>query len=303
MSIGIIGAGAIGQLLFAQLNTGTSNAHKIHLIARSPQSFIQPISFTGLDNNTQHGSVEILGQDAAEIAQLDLLIVCVKAYQVVETITPVIDRLKPNCQIMLLHNGMGPHRYVAELLQHYPDMGLSLATTSQGALKNAPWNVSHTGNGKTLIGHYCGHPLAEHFKSFLLEQIPNATWQANITTALWQKLVINCAINPLTAFYQCKNGQLAEACYQTEILTLIEECITVAKLDGIDLTNVDMVTMVNEVIHFTANNTSSMLQDINHQRPTEIAFISGYVVARAQYHGIQTPANLTCLQRIQALEH
>ena len=303
--IGVVGAGAIGQLIFQQLSTSTSplpNKLSVQLICRESESQQQTLFFTNINHAVQHKMMTVLGQHTPKIKKLDVIIVCVKAYQVDDLIDALLPTLAQNCHIILLHNGMGPHISLARKLSDYPQMGLSLATTSQGALRSAKWQITHTGIGQTTLGHYSGLALKQPLKEAILEAIPNASWHDHILSALWQKLVINCAINPLTAFYQCKNGQLANDEYKAEITQIITECIIVAKADNVELDDLACHELVYQVITLTSNNLSSMYQDIYHQRQTEIDYISGYIVARGTHHNINVPANTLNLQRIKSLE-
>ncbi|QIR13726.1 ketopantoate reductase family protein [Shewanella aestuarii] len=302
--IGVLGAGAIGQLIFSQLSAHIlthhlSHSFRVDLVSRQAQP--QSISFTDLMGNPHSQTLSLLDIKSEQLANIDVVIVCVKAYQVHPLVLSILNKVKPDCHIILLHNGMGPHLAVAKLLQDFPQMGLTLATTSQGALRISPWHVKHTGEGKTSFGHFCGAPLDEAIQKCITNAIPNSCWLSDIQTALWLKLIINCAINPLTAYYQCPNGQLIDDAYQDEIKAVISECVLVASADGINLDEKECCRSVLTVCQLTANNISSMWQDIQSNRQTEIEFISGFIVNRAKHHGIVTPANQLNLDRISAL--
>ncbi|MGY0641505.1 MAG: ketopantoate reductase family protein, partial [Paraglaciecola chathamensis] len=58
------------------------------------------------------------------------------------------------------------------------------------------------------------------------------SWQQNIEQALCHKLPINAAINPLTAIYKVKNGQLIEAKYQAMIKDICAETAAVMSALG-----------------------------------------------------------------------
>lgn len=297
--IAIIGAGAIGQLFYHQLaNIESEHCAKISLVARNAIAS-QMLSITKMDGSLTSLEAPILDQQS--LVNIDLLIVCVKAYQVEPLLTPLLNQLNPHCHIILLHNGMGPHLAIAEMLKQYPNMGLSLATTSFGALKLEKWHVKHTGMGQTQLGHYTGVMLKPQLIDVLLKALPNSHWQPKIINALWQKLVVNCAINPLTAYFNCLNGELSNMQYQDDITSIINECITVAKLDGVELDEVGCTSLVYKVIEQTSKNSSSMRQDVLNQRQTEIDYISGYVVKRATAHNLNADINQLYLSRVNGL--
>ncbi|MCL1068136.1 2-dehydropantoate 2-reductase [Shewanella olleyana] len=298
--IAVVGAGAIGMLIYHQLAAFTTPL----LLGRN-------FTLTTEDNQTEQLTVESLSDKPLapetqaclinnldsvtelQLATIELVIVCVKSYQVATAIAPLIKKLPSNTSLLLLHNGMGPHLQVIDVLQKQRrnDINLYLGTTSQAALKVSSLHVRQTGTGKTVIGQFQGSTLAPNLLSLLLAAIPNSQLSFNILLALWQKLIVNCAINPLTAIEQCNNGQLAQPQYQEHINAIAKECVDVAQADGIKLSLADSVATINKVIQLTANNFSSMHQDVKHQRMTEIKQINGFVGERALKHHISTPVN------------
>ncbi len=296
-NIAILGAGAVGQLIYQQL---LADGNSPLLIVRK-QEQPQTITFTATDGEVTESTV-ILASPKSEsplLEQVRLLIVCVKAYQVCDAIKSIIDKLSPKCHIILLHNGMGPHLDVPALLH---GQGLSLGTTSQAALKHDRWHIEQTGLGSTQLGHFKGEHLTQEYKSLLLKAIPNSQWCEPVLLSLWQKLAINAAINPLTAIHDCSNGKLAEDQYRHQISAIVSELVEVALADGIELDKSALINRVYEVIGLTAANFSSMHQDVLNKRKTEIESINGYVVQRAQHHQLSAKVNLSLLEQIKKLE-
>ncbi len=96
---------------------------------------------------------------------------------------------------------------------------------------------------------------------------------------VWGKLVINSAINPLTALLRVPNGELLERPTARELMrTLAHETAQVARAEKIDLSFSDPAAAAEDVARRTATNRSSMLQDIERGAPTEIDAICGAIV-------------------------
>uniref|UniRef100_UPI004048233D ketopantoate reductase family protein n=1 Tax=Shewanella baltica TaxID=62322 RepID=UPI004048233D len=306
VDIAILGAGAVGQLICRQLTVAGMN---VGFIGRNAlEASQQVLSFTPLasaDDKQQQihvipYSVPILTADALD--NIRLVIVCVKAYQVLDALSPLLKQLPSQCHILLLHNGMGPHLALAPLINAQANgRGLSLGTTSQGVLRQAPWLIKQTGQGLTQLGHFAGAELTEHYRNALLAAIPSSEWVDTIVPCLWQKLAVNAAINPLTALYQCPNGKLADPDFSEMIKGILDELVMVAAHDGVSLDQSFLHDRVYQVIRLTAGNFSSMHQDIAHQRRTEIDQINGYICERAQAHGLSAPVNAELWARVKQL--
>ncbi|MFT5788410.1 MAG: 2-dehydropantoate 2-reductase [Shewanella sp.] len=318
--ITIVGAGAIGQLIYHQLSTeAAASKITLNIISRAKHSQWQKLTFTDLSDIESSHNAELVGRDdyAQRLPKTDLLIVCVKAYQVCAALNPLIPILSKNCHILLLHNGMGPHLEVAKMLN---GQSLSLGTTSQGALKQSLWHTKQTGKGLTQLGAFNPQSafiplgassqqrpskqrmLPQSLKNILLSAIPQSEWCSNILTMLWQKLAINVAINPLTAIHNCRNGQLADEQYRDIITAAVTELVHVAIAEHIPLALSPLLERVYQVIALTAENYSSMHQDVQHQRATEIDAINGFVVQVAKQHSIATPVNQQLVDQIKLFE-
>ncbi|QYJ87092.1 2-dehydropantoate 2-reductase [Shewanella mesophila] len=302
--VAILGAGAIGQLLFHQFAKANKAPYVIgrsaHAATAVNSSNMATLHYTDISGEQLDRQAQVILPESQQLVEIDLLIVCVKAYQVFDALVSLIPKLHSHCHLLLLHNGMGPHLEIAKLLN---GRGLSLGTTSQGALRPKQWHIIQTGTGLTQLGHYCGPMMSVQLKQQLLDSIPNSQWCEPILPMLWQKLAVNIAINPLTAIYNCRNGELAKPQYRNEICALLNEVFTVADAEGLTLDRPALTQRVFDVIHLTANNHSSMHQDIYHQRKTEIDAINGYLIIRAKHHGIDTPCNTKVYRQIITLQN
>lgn len=303
-NIAILGAGAVGQLKHFQLSQSNKNHDTFYFIDRHETRY-QKVKFTALTGNkTNYIANFINAQNELNILnKIQLLMVCVKSYQVCDALLPLLSKLNPQCHILLLHNGMGTHLSVKEAIQHAnPTLGLSLGTTSQGALKHDRWHIEQTGTGLTQFGHYFGPAMNDSLKQTLLNSINNIEFCDAILPMLWQKLAVNAVINPLTTINQCKNGQLNEARYYSTIEVITDEVILVAKHEDIELDKITLLKRIFDVITLTKNNCSSMYQDITNHKRSEIDNINGYIIEQAEKHQLSVPENKWLYNQIKTIE-
>lgn len=289
----IIGAGAIGCLWAANL---LRIGEKIQIITRRP-SAVNILQYQDLLK--RQFTFPIATSTSLSSSSAPIL-VCVKATQVIQAITTHLVSIDPQQAIILMHNGMGCAQQVAKLL---PDNPIICATTANASLLHSPLNVEQTGKGVTYLGAY--NNKGKLFQSLLVplhSALANTCWCEDVNEKLWLKLIINMAINPLTAIHQIKNGQLKNASFQTQINSVVNESLAVAKAEGVTFKKEEILAIIQQVITLTAENYSSMNRDIFYQRRTENEFIAGYLLKSGAFKQIHTPTILRLYQQIKALE-
>lgn len=291
MNIVILGPGAIGSLWACYLHRA---GHKVSLWSRSSD---QAISLT-LDDGLP---ITFTNHNIQAVRQADLLLVTVKAWQVEAAMKPLLDELNLDCMLLFMHNGMGAMDALAESLSPFPVL---MATTTHGAFKPTDTQVRHTGQGQTLIGGFNTRGRQCQFLADVLSHaLPETGWHPDIRQALWHKLAINCAINPLTAILQCRNGELDQDDHQPVLTRLTHELAAVMTAEGIPTQPGRLSEQIHQVINATAENFSSMHQDIFYRRQTEIDFITGYLLKIAARHQIDVPENRRLYESIKQLEN
>jgi 2-dehydropantoate 2-reductase len=124
----------------------------------------------------------------------------------------------------------------------------------------------------------------------------------DISTLLWGKLVINSAINPITALLRVPNGELLERPAARSLLTsLARESAAIAVAKGVHLPYPDPVIATEAIARHTAQNYSSMLQDVLRSAPTEIDAICGAIVKAGEQTHVPAPINRTMWLLVNAL--
>jgi 2-dehydropantoate 2-reductase len=179
-----------------------------------------------------------------------------------------------------------------------PELNLLAGTTTEGAYIDDDTLV-HAGLGDTLIGRQ-GQPAPGWFAPFA-DSAERISWTADIDDALWKKLLINCAINPLTAMHRCRNGSLLDnPALRAQVELLCEELAAVSAARGSARGASCALNWALAVIQRTADNQSSMLQDVLQGRETEIRYITGYLVSEARRLGVPCPRNAALLAQLDS---
>ncbi|EJG1185933.1 2-dehydropantoate 2-reductase [Vibrio parahaemolyticus] len=290
MNILILGPGAVGSLWATKFQLA---GHNVSLWGRTSDSK----QLLQLDDSP---AINFANQHLPSVQNADLVVVTVKAWQVETAIEPLLPYINTDTIIMLMHNGMG----TAPLLEaKLPDNPLIVATTTHGAYKPNKELVIHTGQGITQVGGFnASGAQCQFLQDVMQHALPEVVWNPNINAALWTKLAINCAINPLTALHQCKNGDLAHGDFQNTLKNITKELVEVMNKEDVATQFDVLFETIMQVVRATSENYSSMRQDVFHQRPTEIDFITGYLLKAAEKHRINTPENLELYQRIKQIE-
>jgi len=290
----VAGQGSVGS--FIAYNAHISNL-ECRQITRKSLTNNPAIQFHPLNGES------ITLPSAVSLAQLPVnsiayLIVPLKAYDIIPFLQQVRPYLSDNAAVILCHNGLGTIELATDLLSE--NMDLYFCTTSNGLYKNNQ-GVFQAGVGDSLWSHVAGeHPdkLTNDDLIPLFNRVIKAT---NLQQILWQKLVINCVINPLTAINKVKNGELTRAQYSETITNIVRETLAVANKVGVSLDFDIMLAKVYQVIKDTAQNYSSMYQDVNANKKNEIDYITGHVIKLAKSYGIPSPISNSLYQEVKAL--
>lgn len=290
----ILGAGAIGCLFATQLHRKDAQTS---LILRQSQYSSCEVT---IEDEVGKRVCQLAVSSADDPSPIGRLLVTTKAYDVEAALESVRHRLHPDSQVLLLVNGMGLAELAAQML---PQVSLYCGTTTEGAYRIDNRHIRHAGRGLTRIGATTATDQPPWFSDWTKLDI-ECQWERQIMPALWHKMAINCAINPLTALHGCRNGELDEQpTLRAHVARLCDEISGVSAAAGFDATAATIHSDAVAVIHSTAGNRSSMLQDTQAKRRTEIDFITGYLVQRACELNVAVPENQALLERITQIDY
>lgn len=304
MKIGFVGCGAIGSCYASIL----SKKHEV-CVLDTYAPVIEAIRKNGIlvdqcvpgvgTGETLAFHPAMATTEPKEIGVVDLLIVFVH-YQYLEAAVrnalPMIDK---HTMILCLQNGLGNYDEIAKVV---PEEQIIIGNTAFGSTPVASGHVKHTGTGVTNMGSLKA-PMAR------VEEMANALREAglevqvheNVMNAIWHKLLANVAINGMSALLETKNGFVDGNQYAHEAARmLVEEAIGVANACGCTLDHDAELEHAYEVSRMTDETISSMVQDVQRHRETEIRIITGAICRLGREHGVPTPCNDLMLQLVLA---
>eukprot|EP00435_Cladocopium_sp_Y103_P075226 s968_g55.t1 len=260
---------------------------------------------------TETFEVDVQAEEVTNHKSIQKLLLVTKAAAAAEALSQVSSRLKPEAVVVLLCNGaLAVHEQISEMpLDH---IYLVLGLTTHGAWSRADFDVVHAGVGHTVFGRYRSNIPQALYES-TLQQLQTAglggTDDAVIERSLWLKLAANAAINPVTALLEKPNSIILETEMELLIAQICEEVAAVAKgiwegqgFESACPSALEMQKFAMETARQTENNRSSMLQDIIAGRPTEIDYINGWIVKKAEGLQIDVPKNAALTALIKQKE-
>jgi 2-dehydropantoate 2-reductase len=303
MKIAVVGAGAMGSLFGALL---AESGNEVWLYDVWVEH-VETINNKGLTIEREGKSRRLkikATTDPVKIGTAELVIIFVKSTHTASAAETASRLAGSDGAVMTLQNGMGNADILSDAIN--PERVLA-GTTSHGATLLGPGSIRHAGVGATTIGAWAetdqgrrrARTLADAFTG-----IGIATEAVDdVRSVLWNKLLINVGINAITALTAIKNGQILDLDITRELSrNAVQEAMKVARELKIAVRE-DAVDHVYAVAQATAANRSSMGQDVDNQRQTEIGTINGFIVREARRLGIPAPVNETLTALIQTLEY
>lgn len=289
----VIGAGAVGMLVASFF----SKEHNVTLVARKVEQ-AEALNRDGLKRINLDGTIEhsmVNGVTELPNINADTVIIVAVKYGQLQSIYPQLSLLPEDTPLLFLQNGLAHFEEALTL----PQKNIAFGSCQFGAQKKDDCTVIHRGFGVLKLAIECGNK--EPFTLLQVKEEPYFPLEltSHAEQMLFEKALLNCLINPITALLRVKNGHLVE---HQATLKLLEQLF-------VELKNAFPVEM--DKFHFdnvlslcekTASNTSSMLADVLNERTTEIDTIALAIIQKAKKKGKNLPTLTTLYYLIKATE-
>ncbi len=293
MNVVVLGAGAVGSLFGARL---AAAGHRVTLVGR-PEP-MRAVRERGLLVTGDGAGTFRLGatSDLASAGPADVVILTVKTFDL-DASGKMLGRTFAPTPTLLTQNGLGVEPRALDALRAAgwtrPVDWVVRAVHSVPATSVGPGAVRASGTGDVIlpspVGRGARGGVIERFGELLRGAGFSVRYSDAFDREIWRKVVVNAAINPVTALHGVPNGRLGSGSLREEAVGLLREAVAVARAEGFAIPEEEAEADFDRIVSSTAENRSSMLQDLDRGRPTEVDAILGEILGIGARHGIDLP--------------
>jgi 2-dehydropantoate 2-reductase len=298
-SVAVIGAGAIGGLLAAEVH---ASGHRVTLCARRPLDRL----LVERDGNGRDVPVApagaaddgiVVATDHAQVAAADCVLVTLKG-QDSAAAAPWLDALVgPDTVVVVVQNGVEHRERIGPFAGDAP----VLPALAYAAVERvAPGHLVHRTGDRLVVPDE--QPAASRLQRLLEGSALRVEVDADFRTAAWRKLLSNVAANPLTALTTGRMEIFQDPDVRALALGLLREAAAVGRAEGAHLPDDEPERMVAFYDEFPPDSGSSMLYDRLAGRPLEHDVLTGALVRAAARHDVDVPLNRAVLALLGGLD-
>ena len=233
----------------------------------------------------------------------DLLIIVVKHHQLEQSIHDIRNFIGENTTVLSLLNGIvseetiGTAYGAGKLLYSYV---VGTDATREGT------HVHYLHQGRIVFGERSNKELSPRVSSikdfFDRTGIP-CEIPEDMIQKLWWKLMLNVGVNQVSAVLKAPYGVFRNIGEAQDLMRMAErEVLALSKKAGIGLGEDDIESSIRIICSLGAEGKTSMLQDIETHRKTEVEIFSGTVMELGRKYGIATPINDMLFKMIRTME-
>ena len=297
MKVGIVGLGGVGGYYGALLARRYARENRINIVFLARGNHLTVIRERGLEVITPDGKFTVVPDlatdDPADCGELDLLLFCVKAYDLEGAAEMMKSTVNENTAAITLLNGVDNAGRLKAIL--------STATVFNGCVYvssqiEQPGTVRHVGGaGQLFFGLEDGEAADySHIETLLKDAGIEAEYSRDIKSIVWEKYIFISPLAGATTYLNKTVGQLLDDPVGRQLLTgLVGELELVARAQGVEVADGAPSLVLKKASAFPGQTKTSMQLDFERGKKTEIETFTGYVIKTAGRLGIPTPLHET----------
>ncbi|WP_051813187.1 2-dehydropantoate 2-reductase [Streptomyces sp. NRRL S-340] len=287
-TVAVVGAGAVGGVVAGALHEA---GHPVYLCVRTP--FDELRILTGAAERRVPARIVTR---PAQVRPVRWVLLAVKAFDIRGTAPWLAALCDEHTTVVVLRNGVDHTEDVRDLVPAETTVVPALVYIQAERLAPGRVRLGYGNSFEVAAGEEAGR-LAELFRGSTMAVRP----QEDLVTAAWLKLMLNAAVNPLTALTLRRMEVFRERPIRDLALGLMREVAAVGAASGARLTEEDVQRTLAFTADFAEGNGTSMLYDRLTGRPVEYEALTGAVVRHAEAHGIEVPLNRAVMTLLAVL--
>lgn len=296
--VAVLGAGAMGSVYASKF----FDASEFMTVLVARDSRYDRLREEGcIVNGTPYLISVVHPDESSEPA--DLIIVALKNHHLADAVTELKNLVGDQTTIISVMNGLDSEEYLGSI--YGPEKVLLAIAVGLDAVREGN-SVTFTNPGKIVFGQALNSDLTEQVlrvqeafgKARIAYEIP-----ADMIRMLWWKFMINVGVNQASAVMRIPYGVFQTSPDAQALMgELMGEVIVLAQHAGVNLDEQDLHDWYSVLNTLSPKGKTSMLQDVEAGRKTEVEVFAGKVVDLGRSYGIPTPVNQTLLSIIRVLE-
>lgn len=295
--IAIIGAGAIGAAYGSLLYEMDPKC--ICFIASGAR--FERLRRDGVVVNGKRYPIAVVSPDEAEPA--DLLIVAVKHHHLDQAIAEMKNAIGPETTVLSVMNGIDSEERIGAV--HGTDKVIYGLTLGIDAVREGN-SVQYKNQGRIFFGEAKNPGMTDRIRRIhelfaragIAHVIP-----PDMIRSLWFKYMVNVGVNQVSAILRANYGALRSSPQARELMdAAMREVIAVARAMNVDLGEKDIGEWYKVLDGLHAEGKTSMFQDVEAGRKTEVEMLAGTVIELAKRCGVATPVNQRLYDELKRIE-
>ncbi len=296
--ISLIGTGAMGSFYASKLFDMDQNC--ISLIAEGER--YGRLKKKGFFVNNRHYILPVIRPDE-EDPHSDLVIVAVKHHHLPKAIRDIRNRIGEKTTLLSVMNGIGSEEQLGAA--YGMEKVLYAVAVGIDALREDN-RLTYTTQGRLFFGEAKNHVISQRVKEvqslFDRADIVYET-PVDMIRVLWWKFMINVGINQASAVLRAPYSAFQTSKEAKELMeSAMKEVMAIAKEAKVDLTEKDIENWYSVLSGLSPEGKTSMLQDVEAKRKTEVEMLAGKVIELGKIYDIPTPVNKKILRSIKEIE-
>lgn len=295
MNISIIGAGCVGSVIAEQL----SSVDDVNVSFIANGHYRNSLENKGIIVNGKEFMIPICDKEQS----IDLVFVCVKNYDLEQACNDLKEYIDHNTIILPLLNSVSPTPY---LESRFPDNRVLYGYISKIDSFYDGYSFQYHIAGDMHFGYAVNRNITKELKDIksILDKTNFYSYiDQDMVRGIWKKWMLNVGANQVSALTESNYIQFAIIPEIKQVLMLaMQELLIIASYEGVNLSTKDVIETIEYLTTYPYPKKTSMLQDIESHRKTEIDYISGDILKLSRKWNCPCPVNLTMYYLIKSKE-